>query len=351
MRRWRRNWRRERSEPVRAQELERIAANCRWLAEHPARDFTEALQAVWFLFVLLQIESNASSFSPGRFDQYMLPYLERDLTLRAADPGRGAGVLEALWLKFNEIVLLRSSSSARYFAGFPIGFNIALGGQLADGGDATNLLSYMCLRAQADLGLTQPNLSIRMHAHSPQEFLEAAAFVIGKGSGMPQVFNDEVIIPGQVNRGLPLEEARNYAVVGCVELSTPGKALGWSDASMFNLTRVLELTLFGGRDPHSGEQIGLPTPPGRDDFLAELEAAYDRQLAHFVALMVKGCNVVDHARRRAALALPLAGDPRLRGTWRRRDRGRRALQLLRRAGRADRQRGRQPGAVRAGCLR
>jgi pyruvate-formate lyase len=77
---------------------------------------------------------------------------------------------------------------------------------------------------------------------------------------MPQVFNDEVIIPGQVNRGLPLEEARNYAVVGCVELSTPGKALGWSDASMFNLTRVLELTLFGGKDPQSGDQIGLPTP-------------------------------------------------------------------------------------------
>ena len=280
--------------PARQRELERIAATCRWLAEHPARDFPEALQAVWFLFVLLQIESNASSFSPGRFDQYMLPYLERDLTLGRLSLADAQAWLEQLWLKFNEIVLLRSSHSARYFAGFPIGFNIALGGQLADGSDATNLLSYMCLRAQADLGLTQPNLSIRVHAHSPQEFLEAAAFVIGKGSGMPQVFNDEVIIPGQVNRGLPLDEARNYAVVGCVELSTPGKALGWSDASMFNLTRVLELTLFGGRDPLSGDLIGLPTP--RLDEMAsfaDLEAAYDRQLAHFVALMVKGCNVVD----------------------------------------------------------
>jgi pyruvate-formate lyase len=95
-------------------------------------------------------------------------------------------------------VLLRSSSSARYFAGFPIGFNIALGGQRADGGDATNLLSFMCLRAQADLGMTQPNLSIRIHEHSPDDFLRAASFVIGKGSGMPQVFNDEVIIPGQI---------------------------------------------------------------------------------------------------------------------------------------------------------
>jgi formate C-acetyltransferase len=281
-------------DPARVAELERIAGVCRWISAHPPRDFHEALQSVWFLFVLLQIESNASSFSPGRFDQYMLPYLERDLADNRLTLAQAQELLEYLWLKFNEIVLLRSSHSARYFAGFPIGFNLAVGGQLADGADAANLLSYMCLRAQADLGLTQPNLSIRIYAGSPQEFLEAAAFVIGKGSGMPQVFNDEVIVPGQVNRGLPLAEARNYAVVGCVELSTPGKALGWSDASMFNLTRVLELTLFGGRDPQTGEQIGLPTPC-LDEMhsFAELEAAYDRQLAHFVALMVKGCNVVD----------------------------------------------------------
>jgi formate C-acetyltransferase len=278
----------------RMSELERVAANCRWLAEHPARDFHEALQAVWFLFVLLQIESNASSFSPGRFDQYMLPYLEADLASGRLTLAGAQELLECLWLKFNEIVLLRSSHSARYFAGFPIGFNIALGGQRADGRDAANLLSFMCLRAQADLGMTQPNLSIRIHAHSPDDFLRAAAFVIGQGSGMPQVFNDEVIIPGQIARGVTSDDALNYAVVGCVELSTPGKALGWSDASMFNLTRVLELTLFGGRDPQTGAQIGLETPTLAEmTSMADLEAAYDTQLAHFVPLMVKGCNVVD----------------------------------------------------------
>ena len=146
-------------------------------------------------------------------------------------------------------MLLRSSASARYFAGFPIGFNVILGGQTRDGADATNLLSYMCLRAQADVGMTQPNLSIRIHRDSPQQFLRAAEFRDGRGGGMPQVFNDEVIIPGQIGRGVDPDDARDYAVVGCVELSTPGKALGWSDASMFNMTRVLELTLYGGRDP------------------------------------------------------------------------------------------------------
>lgn len=297
--------------PEREQELEQIAEVCDWVSENPPRNFREASQSTWLLFVLLQIESNASSFSPGRFDQYMLPFLEQDLESGKLTLSEAQTLLEYLWLKFNEIVLLRSSSSARYFAGFPIGFNIALGGQLSDGSDATNFLSYMCLRAQADLGLTQPNLSIRLHKNSPQEFLMAASSVISKGSGMPQVFNDEVIIPGQIHRGIRPEDAQNYAVVGCVELSTPGKALGWSDASMFNLTRILELTLFGGKDPQSDQQIGLETPPlDKIESFEELEAAYKKQLAHFVPLMVKGCNIVDriHAEKLPSPFLSLVID-------------------------------------------
>jgi formate C-acetyltransferase len=280
----------------RMRELRHIATICDRIAEYPPRSFREALQALWFLFVLLQVESNASSFSPGRFDQYMLPLLEHDLTSGRLSIVEAQDLLEHLWLKFNEIVLLRSSASARYFAGFPIGFNIVLGGQRSDGSDATNLLSYMCLRAQVDVGLTQPNLSIRIHEHSPQEFLLASSYVISRGGGMPQVFNDEVIVPGQIHRGIAPDEALNYAVVGCVELSTPGKALGWSDAAMFNMARVLELTLFGGRDPQTRVQIGLPTLP-LDEMtdLADLEDAFGRQLAHFVELMVCGCDVVDRA--------------------------------------------------------
>ena len=279
---------------ARRAELAEIAAICAHLAENPARSFREALQTVWFLLVLLQIESNASSFSLGRFDQYMLPYLQRDL-----DSGRLAlpaaqELLEYFWLKCNEIVLLRSSSSARYFAGFPIGFNITTGGRLPDGRDAANLLSFMCLRAQADLGMTQPNLSIRIHRNSPQDFLETAAFVISRGSGMPQVFNDEVIIPGQLQRGIAPDDAANYAVVGCVELSTPGKALGWSDAAMFNMVRVLELTFFGGADPATGMQIGPPTPTlDQMESFEALQSCYAAQMEHFIRLMVVGCGVVE----------------------------------------------------------
>jgi formate C-acetyltransferase len=279
---------------ARKNELAGISSACHWLAENPARDFREALQAIWFLFVVLQIESNASSFSLGRFDQYMLPYLEQDLETGALSLEEAQELLEYLWLKFNEIVLLRNSSSARYFAGFPIGFNVTTGGQKEDGRDATNMLSFMCLRAQADLCMTQPNLSIRIHENSPQDFLETAAFVISRGSGMPQVFNDEVIIPGQIQRGISPEDAVNYAVVGCVELSTPGKALGWSDAAMFNMARVLELTLFGGADPKTGKQLGLRTTPLNEmTSFDELQACYDEQTKHFIRLMVEGCNTVD----------------------------------------------------------
>ncbi len=283
----------------RAGELRDIERDCRHLGTHPPETYRQALQSVAFLFVLLQIESNASSFSPGRFDQYIMPFLRRDLAGGILDLPQAQELLECLWIKFNEIVLLRSAKGARYFAGFPIGFNVMTGGQLAGGQDATNLLSYLCLQAQADVRLPQPNLSARLHKDTPDDFLAAVSRVISLGTGMPQVFNDEVIVPGQQRRGVTHADALDYAAVGCVELSIPGKALGWSDSAMLNLVRVLELTLHGGRVPETGKRIGPQTPPLEElkDF-DELEAALATQLRHYIRLMVKGANIVDrvHAR-------------------------------------------------------
>ena len=283
----------------RVRELQEIARNCRHLATHPPRTYWQALQSVAFLFILLQIESNASSFSPGRFDQYMMPFLRRELDAGILDLPQAQELLECLWIKFNEIVLLRSAKSARYFAGFPIGFNVTTGGQLADGRDATNLLSFLCLQAQAEVQLPQPNLSVRLHKNTPGDFLAAVSRVISLGTGMPQLFNDEVIVPGQERRGVKHADAIDYAAVGCVELSIPGKALGWSDSAMFNLVRVLELTLHGGSVPETGKRIGPQTPRLEElGSFPELEAAFETQLRHYIALMVKGANIVDrvHAR-------------------------------------------------------
>ncbi len=278
----------------RREELQQISETCHNLARRPPETYSEALQSIAFLFVLLEIESNASSFSPGRLDQYMLPYLRRDLRAGELSLSEAQELLECLWIKFNEMVYMRNANSARYFAGFPIGFNLIVGGQLADGRDATNELSYMCLQAEADLQLPQPNFSVRLHRNTPQDFLVTTARVIGMGSGMPQLFNDEVVVPAYENRGVTHEDAMDYAVVGCVELSIPGKTMGWSDAAMFNLVRVLELTLYGGKEPETGMQVGPDT--GRLEELAtfaDLEVAYEKQLHHFIRLMVKGVNVVD----------------------------------------------------------
>ena len=278
--------------------LKEVARICRKLAEMPPESYHEAVQAAWFLFVILQMEGNASSFSPGRMDQYLYPYYERSvaggMTLQTA-----LELTECLWLKFNQIVYLRNSNSAKYFAGFPIGFNVAIGGQNLDGSDASNDLSHIFLQAQAHLLLPQPNLSLRVYKNSPEELLEAASRVIGLGSGIPQVFNDESIIPALEQHGISHEDAVNYAIVGCVELTTHGNSLGWSDAAMFNMVKALELTLTGGVDLLDGKQSG----PNYGDLTTyktyeALENAFARMIDHYMDRMVDMVAIMDemHAR-------------------------------------------------------
>ncbi|MCI8852627.1 MAG: formate C-acetyltransferase/glycerol dehydratase family glycyl radical enzyme [Lachnospiraceae bacterium] len=266
---------------------------CRKLASAPAETYHEALQSTWFLYVILQMEGNASSFSPGRMDQYLYPYYaysqSQGMTLEDA-----LELTECLWLKFNQLVYLRNSNSARYFAGFPIGFNVAIGGQKEDGSDASNELSYLFLQAQAHLLLPQPNLSLRIYKDSPRELLEAASRVIGKGSGMPQVFNDEAVIPALESHGVSHEDAMNYAIVGCVELTTHGNALAWSDAAMFNLLKVLELTLNHGVDMLTGAKTGLDLGDLTTyETFEDLEAAYAKQIDYFSDYMVECVTQVE----------------------------------------------------------
>jgi pyruvate formate-lyase/glycerol dehydratase family glycyl radical enzyme len=273
--------------------LEEISVICRKLAVSPPETYHEALQATWFLYVILQMEGNASSFSPGRMDQYLYPYYR---TSRAAGMTLedALELTECLWLKFNQLVYLRNSNSAKYFAGFPIGFNVAIGGQNQDGSDATNDLSYLFLQAQSHLLLPQPNLSLRIHKNSPQALLEAASRVISMGSGMPQVFNDEAVIPALRAHGVSHEDAMNYAIVGCVELSTQGNTLAWSDAAMFNMLKVLELTLHHGVDQLTGQKTGLDLGDLTTyKTFQELEDAFARQIDYFMDRMVECVTKVE----------------------------------------------------------
>lgn len=271
-----------------------IARICYKLSKSPPESFHEALQSTWFLFTLLQLESNASSFSPGRADQYLYPYFKQELEAGTLPLEEALELLEALFLKFNQIVYLRNSNSARYFAGFPIGFNVAVGGEDENGQDATNELSFLFLKAQEHIGLPQPNLSARLHENSPEAFVRECSRVIGKGSGMPQIFNDEAVIPGLIAKGIEEKDARNYAIVGCVELTTHGNNLGWSDAAMFNLVKVLELTLNNGVCLLDGTKVGIDTGSlATYESYEELEAAYEKQIYHYVERMIPACEIVE----------------------------------------------------------
>lgn len=278
--------------------LTQVARICRKLAHQPAETYQEAVQAVWFLYVILQMEGNASSYSPGRMDQYLYPYYEASVRAGMTDAD-ALEITECLFLKFNQLVYLRNSGSAKYFAGFPIGFNVAIGGQSLDGKDASNALSYIFLQAQAHLLLPQPNLSLRLFENSPQPLLEFASRVIGMGSGMPQVFCDDAVIPALLRNGISREDAVNYAIVGCVELTTHGNALAWSDAAMFNLLKTLELTLNHGVDFLTGTQMGLDLGDLTTyETFEALEAAFARQIDYFMDKMVACISVVETMHER-----------------------------------------------------
>lgn len=276
--------------------MRELAKICQNLQNRPAQSFHEALQSTWFLFVVLHMESNASSFSPGRLDQILYPYYQKDLAEKKMDDDQALEMIECLWLKFNEIVYLRNKNSAKYFAGFPIGFNVAVGGQDENGNDASNALSHLLIQAQEDIGLPQPNLSVRLVEHTDQALLTHAVKCVSKGSGMPQFFNDKAIVSPLMDLGISKQDALNYAIVGCVELTTHGNNLGWSDAAMFNMNKVLELTLNHGKCLLTGKQMG-PDLGSLSTYasFSDLEVAYQKMMDYFIEKMIPCCEGVEKA--------------------------------------------------------
>ncbi|MGF6424548.1 pyruvate formate-lyase/glycerol dehydratase family glycyl radical enzyme [Lelliottia sp. 489] len=267
----------------RRQELLAIAANSRHNAQYKPKSFWQACQLFWYMNVILQYESNASSLSIGRFDQYMLPFYQASLS-QGEDAAFLKELLESLWVKCNDVVLLRSTSSARYFAGFPTGYTALLGGLTENGRSAVNVLSFLCLDAYQSIQLPQPNLGVRVNEFIDRPFLLKTAETIRLGTGIPQIFNDEVVVPAFLNRGVSLEDARDYAVVGCVELSIPGKTYGLHDIAMFNLLKVMEIAM----QENEGN-----TALSYDELLEHIRT----KINHYIALMVEGSNICDIGHR------------------------------------------------------
>ena len=286
------------SNASRREELEKIAKNCARVPEYGATDFHEACQSFWFVQLLLQIESSGHSISPGRFDQYMYPFYKKDIESGKITIEQAQELVDCIWVKLNDINKVRDAVSADGFAGYGMFQNLIVGGQDIYGLDATNDLSYMCLEASMHVPLPQPSISIRVWNGSPESLLVKAAALTRLGTGLPAYYNDEIIIPSIMARGLSLEDARDYCIIGCVEPQKGGKTDGWHDAAFFNMCRPMELVFSNGVD--KGVQIGPKTGDvaGMQTF-EEFYNAYKTQQSYFIKLLVNANNAIDtaHATR------------------------------------------------------
>ena len=286
------------SDPVRKQELFVIAENCSRVPAKGAQNFYEACQSFWFVQQLLQMESSGHSISPGRFDQYMYPYYKKDMEAGTITREFAQELMDCIWVKLNDLNKCRDAASAEGFAGYSLFQNLIAGGQNKEGEDVTNDLSVMCIQASMHVHLPAPSLSVRVWNGSPHEFLIKPAELTRTGIGLPAYYNDEVIIPALQNRGLSLEDAREYNIIGCVEPQKAGKTEGWHDAAFFNMCRPLELVFSNGMD--KGEMVGIPTGDVTQmKTFDEFFDAYKKQMEYCISLLVNADNAIDvaHAER------------------------------------------------------
>lgn len=241
--------------PGRAGELLEIARICRKVPMFPADTFHEALQSVWLIHLILQIESNGHSLSYGRLDQFCYPYYLKSKAEGMTDED-ACELLENLWLCTFTINKIRSWSHTRFSAGSPLYQNVTIGGQTAGGGDAVNELSRLILKSVARCHLPQPNLTVRYHKALSDEFMRECVEVIRCGFGMPAFNNDEIIIPSFLSLGVSKEDAYNYSAVGCVEVAVPGKwGYRCTGMSFVNFPKTLMIALNNGVDIESGKCV------------------------------------------------------------------------------------------------
>lgn len=286
------------SDKQRKQELLMIAKNCANVPENGASSFYEACQSFWFVQMLIQMEASGHSISPGRFDQYMYPYYKADIEKGTLTREYAQELLDCIWIKLNDLNKVRDAASAEGFAGYSLFQNLCAGGQTTEGLDATNDLSFLCIQASMHTLLPAPSFSVRIWNGTPNEFLIKCAELTRTGIGLPAYYNDEVIIPALMSRGVTIEDARNYNIIGCVEPQAPHKTDGWHDAAFFNMCRPLEMVFSNGVD--KGVQVSIQTGDVLEmKTFDEFYDAYKAQMKYMIRMMVNADNAIDvaHAER------------------------------------------------------
>ena len=281
-------------------ELLEMSRICARVPYEPASSFKEAVQSVWFIQLILQIESNGHSLSYGRFDQYMYPYFINDLKNEKITKAEALELLTCLWIKTLTINKVRSQAHTLSSAGSPMYQNVTIGGQTTDKKDAVNELSFLVLQSVAQTRLTQPNLTVRYHANLNKEFFDECIEVMKLGFGMPALNNDEIIIPSFINWGVKEEDAYNYSAIGCVETAVPGKwGYRCTGMSYVNFPRLLLCAMNNGVDLTSGKRFtegyGYFTERKNYDELMEI---WDKTLREFTRYSCIVENFIDKASER-----------------------------------------------------
>ena len=284
----------------RKEELLQMSKICAKVPYEPANSFREAVQSVWFIQLILQIESNGHSLSYGRFDQYMYPYYMKDINEGKITKEDALELLTCLWIKTLTINKVRSQSHTLSSAGSPMYQNVTIGGQTTDKKDAVNELSFVVLQSVAQTRLTQPNLTVRYHANIDKHFFDECIEVMKLGFGMPALNNDEIIIPSFINWGVKEEDAYNYSAIGCVETAVPGKwGYRCTGMSYMNFPRILLMVMNDGVDMTSGKRFFEGSGYFKDmTSYDELFKAIEKGMRHLTRMSVIVENAIDLALER-----------------------------------------------------
>lgn len=281
-------------------ELLEISRICSKVPYEPAETFQEAVQSVWFIQLILQIESNGHSLSYGRFDQYMYPYYDRDIKNGTIKESEALELLTCLWIKTLTINKVRSQAHTLSSAGSPMYQNVTIAGQTTDKKDAVNDLSFLVLKSVAQTRLTQPNLTVRYHKNINKQFLDECVEVMRLGFGMPALNNDEIIIPSFMDWQVKEEDAYNYSAIGCVETAVPGKwGYRCTGMSYINFPRMLLCTMNNGVDLTSNKRFtkGYGYFTEMESY-EELLKAWDKTIREITRYSVIVENVIDKASER-----------------------------------------------------
>jgi pyruvate formate-lyase/glycerol dehydratase family glycyl radical enzyme len=295
-------------------ELLEMAAMAKTLMERPAQSFWECVQATYLVHILQLIESNGHSFCFGRFDQYAYPYYKRDIDNGILSEGSALEIITHFFLMTNSTNKIRPNGHTKFSQGYPLYSNLMIGGLTPHGVDATNALSFLCIEAMNLTALKEPNFAMRYHQDTPAELLKLAAKLIRRSSGMPAMFNDAVAIRGLTDLGIPIEDARDYCAIGCVETGVAGKYGHRATGMTYcNWGKLLEMLVNNGVDSITNiQQVSINDKLGSEiefssfdqlwqgwkkilkfytDLAVESDAICDRSLVQYDASPLASCFI------------------------------------------------------------